>query len=118
MIKNGRPYTIENGSHDCDLITDLPDIDMKIVFSWIQNNIIPVKTVNLCSSSYWLKHVLQHDTGIYVTNNQFKDAMLMCGFPPVDDRDLNWIYRISKKSPVYKNRDNVKQTKEQRTGQI
>ena len=104
MIKNGRPCTTEEGANDRELITELPAPVMDQVLDWIRMNIIPVKTHNPYSSSYWIKHVLEHDTGIYVTNNQFKDAMLMCGFTPVGENDLNWTFCISKRSPVYKNK--------------
>ena len=49
-----------------------------------------------------MKHLLERDTKIYMTNNQFKDAMLLCGYEPVDERLLNWNYRISKKSLAFK----------------
>ncbi|MBR0060268.1 MAG: hypothetical protein IJP68_02200, partial [Selenomonadaceae bacterium] len=56
-------------------------------------------------TSYGLKHYLQDEMDIYLTNNAFKDAMLQCGFEPVDWEELNWVYRISKKSPAFtKNR--------------
>ena len=35
-----------------------------------------------------------------MTNNQFKEAMLICGFKPVDETELNWYYRIDRKSPI------------------
>ena len=52
-------------------------------------------------AQYGLKHNLQRDTGLYLTNNEFKDAMLMCGYPPVDANKLNWYYCISKKSRAF-----------------
>ena len=45
--------------------------------------------------------MLERDTDIYMTNNQFKDAMLACGFLPVNERELNWHYCISRKSPAF-----------------
>lgn len=30
-------------------------------------------------TSYGIKHILQSNTGIYLTNNEFKDAILLCG---------------------------------------
>ena len=47
------------------------------------------------------KHMLERDTDIYMTNNQFKDAMLACGFLPVNERELNWHYCISRRSPAF-----------------
>lgn len=102
MIKNGRPYSDENGYIDNGLITDHDQMIQEIVFDWIRKNIRARKTPNYRHTSYGLKHNLQHDTSIYLSNNEFKDAMLECGFTPVDPDELNWSYGISEKSPVFK----------------
>lgn len=102
MLKNGRPYTNENGGIDDELISDLPKEQQEIVFNWIQQNLLPRKTVLLDVSSYGLKHKFEHDKeGFYLTNNMFKDAMLQCGYEPKDPNELNWHYCISKKSPIF-----------------
>ena len=95
----GRPYTDENGWQDDELITDLPKEEMDKCLNWIKANIVARKTPYPYQTSYSLKHKLQHDLGIYLTNNQFKDAMLECGFEPVNPDELNWHYCISAKSP-------------------
>lgn len=42
-------------------------------------------------------------TGIYLTNNQFKQAMAMCGYlPHCDCSELNWTYAISSRSACFK----------------
>ena len=101
MIRNGRPYSNENGTVDAGLITDKPLEVQETVYAWIRENITPRKTPNRYRSSYGIKHILQGDTGIYLTNNEFKDAMMRCGFLPVDENTLNWTYRISQKSPAF-----------------
>lgn len=101
MMRNNRPYSIENGYVDAGLITDLPKKDMDTAMRWIAENIRPRKTPLLERTSYGIKHILQHDTGLYLTNNEFKDAMLLSGYEPVDPNELNWCYRISKKSPAF-----------------
>lgn len=100
-MKNGRPYSIENGYIDDALITDHPKEQIDLVCDWIRDNIRPRKTLMLERSSYGLKHDLQRDTKLYLTNNEFKDAMLLCGYQPVDANQLNWCYCISKRSPVF-----------------
>ena len=102
MIKNGRPYTNENGWEDDGLITAHPEKEQDIVMDWIHTNLIPRKTVLHGKTSYGIKHILEHDTGIYLTNNEFKDAMMICGFEPYDPNALNWIYCLSAKSPAFK----------------
>lgn len=97
-IVDGRAWTEE----DTALVTDMTMEEQEKVMSWIHENILPRKTPLLTKSSYGIKHLLERDTKIYMTNNQFKDAMLLCGFYPVDERLLNWNYCISKKSPAFK----------------
>ena len=46
-------------------------------------------------TSYGMKHILHDDTEVYLTNNQFKDAMLLAGYKPVDPNELNWRYWIA-----------------------
>ena len=116
MIKNGRPYTNENGWEDAGLITDHPQEEQDIVLDWIRRNILPRKTVLHGRTSYGMKHILEHDTKIYLTNNEFKDAMMICGFEPIPGlpfvspqppassmpRSRKPIYRISAKSPAFR----------------
>lgn len=101
MIKNGRPYTDENGWVDDALITDLTLEEQEIISNWINDYLIPRESVNKELTSYSIKHKLEADTGIYLTNNQFKDAMLMEGYKPSNPNALNWTFGISKHSPVY-----------------
>lgn len=44
------------------------------------------------------KHIIQRVYNIYLSNNQFKHAMYMCGFKEKDPRALNWQYFIKKSS--------------------
>ena len=94
MIKNGRPYSIENGSVDNALITNRDDDVIAAVGEWIRKNIRPAADILEGYTSYGMKHILQHDTKIYLTNNEFKDAMWLAGYKPVDPDELNWKYRI------------------------
>ena len=65
-------------------------------------NIMPRRTPNENHTSYGIKHILERDTGVYVTNNQMKDAMLGCGFEPRKVDELNWAFCISEKSPAFR----------------
>ncbi|MBQ9347511.1 MAG: hypothetical protein IJT94_09270 [Oscillibacter sp.] len=109
MMRHGRPYSNENGWVDKALITARPADEMESVMSWIRKNILPAGEILPGRTSYGLKHLLQHDTGLYLTNNEFKDAMLLSGFEPVNPKELNWRYRIlltreinSNPSPFFK----------------
>lgn len=103
-IVNGHPVTENMGSVDDATLSDLTLEEQNIVVDWILENIFPRKTPLDHPSSYGLKHVLERDTKIYTTNNQFKDAMLFLGFHPVNEGELNWHFCISKKSPGVKGR--------------
>ena len=101
MMKNGRPYSNENGYVDDGLITSHPQDEIDAVMSWIAESIYPLKTPLHGHTSYGIKHLLERDTGIYLTNNEFKDAMLQAEYEPVDPNELNWHYRISKRSKAF-----------------
>lgn len=79
---------------------EMSEENQEKVIAWIKANIFPGKTKWGERGSYKLKHDLQHDTKIYMTNNQFKEAMLVCGFRPVKVNELSWYYRIDRKSPI------------------
>lgn len=97
-VVNGRAWT----ERDTSLVTDMTKEEQEKVMEWIHENILSRKTPLLDYSSYGIKHLLERDLKFYITNNQFKDAMLLCGFYPVDEHLLNWNYCISKKSPAFK----------------
>ena len=101
MIINGRPYSNENGYIDNGLITSHPQEEIDIVMNWIAENISPRKTSLYDHTSYGIKHLLERDVRIYLTNNEFKDAMLLAGYEPVNPNELNWRYCISKKSKAF-----------------
>lgn len=66
-----------------------------------------IKTFNTRHSSYGLKHLFERRyrevltgtfEGSYVTNGQFKGAMLEAGFEVKDKSQLNWHFNVSEKS--------------------
>lgn len=82
-------------------INNLSDIGDKvdILFKWIDENILPRKNAMRSMTSYGLKHIMERDIGLYVSNTSFKEAMLIKGYEPVNPGELNWFFCISKKSP-------------------
>lgn len=93
---------IPHSSHDDnDLLIDEPEEVQTMVLIWINWCITPRETVNHKMSSYGLKHCLERMTGIYLTNNQFKHAMLMCGYRPESYNALNWYFSISSNSVCF-----------------
>lgn len=57
--------------------------------SWTENN-----RKYKASSSYGLKHEYEEATGIYVTNGEFKGAMVAAGFRVANPIELNWHFFI------------------------
>ncbi len=103
MLKEGRPCTKNNdNSFDNALATDLSPDELPKILSWIRENLTPSEDVCHDKGSYNLKHDLENDIGIYMTNNQFKDAMLLCGFKAYNTDDINWKFYISPESALFK----------------
>lgn len=92
-----KPWTIDDNL----LLLDLPEEDQVKVLNWIRNSIVPRISVNEKHTSYGIKHIMSSQTGVYVSNNQFKDAMAQCGYLPADHREQNWHYCISENSPCF-----------------
>ena len=81
--------------------------DKNELLKWIKENFIPIKSTNYkCGTSYGLKHLIQYQEGLYVTNEQFKEAMLLCGFKPGNSYHRNWCFNISQKSKAFVRSDN------------
>ena len=80
---------------------DAPYVNGSLVRAWIEKNLLPSKYMLEYHTSYTLKHILERDLGIYLTNNQMKCFLRDCGFYPVDARKTNWKYRISSRSPAF-----------------
>ena len=98
VIKDGKPAT----GNDTSLLTRFPENVQAAVKEWIRLYLTPTKKTPCPWTSYTLKHILERDLGLYMTNNQFKHAMLLCGYQPVDEHVLNWHFCISRKSPALK----------------
>lgn len=74
------------------------------LLEWIKSNLQKIKTINKNHTSYGLKHYFEYDKkngGFYVTNGQFKGAMLECGFIKYEIPEIfgiNWEFNVSEKS--------------------
>lgn len=83
---------------DDSLLDDLPKRQQKEVMKWIQDNLYLRKTPNNPYHSYHLKHIIEWDIGVYMAENQLKDAMLRSGYEPIDKYDASWIFTIGFKN--------------------
>ncbi|OKL46988.1 hypothetical protein BSR28_06095 [Boudabousia liubingyangii] len=70
------------------------------LMEWIRTDLTHGR--DWCSkTSYGLKHLFERDTGHYVTNAQFKDAMIIAGYQPKNIKALNHCYRLHPLSPAF-----------------
>ena len=84
------------------LLTELA-LDVQLaVLDWIASELLPDDKGNCQLSSAVLLELLRKASGISITNNQMKDAMLLAGFEPVDPRAVIWDYNISIESLAIK----------------
>ena len=82
---------------------NLTDEKRNVLWDWCYFNFYKRKTVNKRYTSYGLKHIFERSkNGFYITNGQFKGAMLASGQMTRNELDLNWCFCISEKSPALK----------------
>ena len=96
-IRNNAPWS-EDESH---LLKDMTPENREKLLAWTAASFIASDDVMTGRSSYSMKGLFTKETGIYIYNNQFKDAMLQCGFKPDDETELNWHYRLHRRSPAF-----------------
>ena len=63
------------------------------LLDWIAAVIAPATRVYPLTS-YAIKHDAEEAIGVYIRNDEFKGAMLACGYEPTRDTDVNWRFRI------------------------
>jgi len=97
--RSGYYETLNDINRPADFM-NLDEETKSISISWCRKYFMPSETAFKGMSSYGLKHVFEKDTDIYLSNGQFKGAMLLAGFTPKNITDLNWQFYISKNSPA------------------
>ena len=78
----------------------MTNIRKKNLITWLELNFYAIKTINKRHTSYGLKHLIQNDMGAYYTNDEFKGAMLKCGYISDNKNQLNWNFNVSEKSII------------------
>jgi len=83
-----------NGNDPLDY-TRMREDEQKALYDWICDAFDFRETSTVClDTSYGLKHVYERQTGNYVSNGEFKGAMIHVGYLPVDPLDLNCCYLV------------------------
>lgn len=77
---------------------NIPADKQSRITEWINSNFVAIKNENYRHSSYGLKGLFEKDGGFYVTNGQFKGAMVACGFVAYNKTDINWRFNLLEKS--------------------
>ena len=83
------------------LMTNLSSDKRRIVHEQIRDTFNPIKTYNVKHSTYSLKELLERKTGIYLTNNQMKDALLNMGYICQNEHKINWLVNVSEMGIKY-----------------
>lgn len=100
-IVDGHPVTKnQNKTIDSAVFSELSPEDQKKVSAWIKEKLIRRATPNYRRTSYYLRILATKATGVMLTNNQFKDAMLQQGYNPIAVNACFWNFGISEKSPA------------------
>lgn len=92
----------DNGCGKNNLM-DLTEEQRNIVFNWIENRLTKIRNVCYTRTAYGLKHLLETETGIYITTEMFRDAMLRKGFKSKRVSKENYCFNISKHLKEVKN---------------
>lgn len=100
--ENGKQYFHVKTLDDEQHLSDLSAGVQNVVLDWIYWNFYPAHKLYPHAGSSSLGIVLKNRTQIVLTNNQFKEAMLMNGFWPRDPKEVNWIFYIQAGSPAVK----------------
>lgn len=83
---------------------ELPLERQEKLLDWIAQNLLPIQTFNTRHTSYGLKHFVHFPDGSdsYFTNGEFKGAMIRSGFKAKNEREINWSFNISERSPLFR----------------
>lgn len=82
-----------DGNHPSDFEM-LNNAEQKVLLYWIEHA-IEYKGQWSKETSYGIKHDFERE-GFYITNGQFKGAMILMGHMPKHDHELNWVFCIRK----------------------
>ncbi|MFB2004799.1 hypothetical protein ACEY6L_12445 [Staphylococcus aureus] len=83
-----------------DALEEMDEETRKELIDWCEKSFKPIKSINKRTpTSYGLKHLFERDEETksnYVSNEEFRGAMIKLGFEHTDD--MNMYFNISRKS--------------------
>lgn len=81
------------------MFLELKPLEQTILIAWILNTLVPSKGINDRADSYQLKHRFSKSLlGFYISNGQFKGAMIIAGYNSKDMNNQNWHFNIRQSS--------------------
>lgn len=87
------------------MFLELKPLEQILLISWIFNTLVPSKSINNNVDSYWIKHKFSDSLlGFYISNGQFKGAMILAGYRSIDMGQQNWHFNIKQASITNLNR--------------
>ena len=98
MSKTDAYYSLKQES--LDALAKMDEKTRKELLEWCEKSFKRIKSINRKSTtSYGLKHLFERDKetkSSYVSNEEFRGAMIKLGFEHIDD--VNMYFNISQKS--------------------
>jgi len=79
---------------ELDIPEPVPLALRQVGLIWIIQAILPAPRKWTHITRYGLKHVLERDLNLYLTNGQFKKLMLAAGHKPTSTLEQNWRFKI------------------------
>jgi len=82
----------------------LPELERQIIAEWVRLALIPSRRTTKPRTSYGLKHDLEADLGLYITNGALKGALLASGYDPTPRTAaaINWAVYAQPSNPCAK----------------
>ena len=89
-------YELSSKYNDYKQFERLTKEEQAHLIEWIEKRVKPFETkrYNEHLRSYQMKHIYEAETGVYLTNGQFKGGMLSAGFEPFDYDSMDWRFKV------------------------
>lgn len=97
---NGHYEVVQDSDRPADFLRLDVENRSKAV-AWCTRYFVASSAYDPTCTSVELKRTLEAFDGTYLSNGQFKGAMILSGYKPQNEEDLNWVFAVSEKSPAF-----------------
>lgn len=98
---SGRYENVSDDDRPASFV-DLDPDEKNLATLWCSKHFEQSNEFNQQQSSNILKSLIEENTSLYLSNGQFKGAMLLAGFKVEDIESLNWSFNVSEESSIFK----------------